>query len=222
MQLDRCLTLFNTLSPASTHPRTTKEPNMTSYSGGADPPRTLAERLSRLNDSLQALGERLKTSIASLVGDAIGDAVRAAVRNLLGNREAPALASFRDDRDYHDQFHRRDSQEADARDPWGDEERRWPEEDDYPSGWQRDAQRRDRPKRWRNALSAAVESALWWLKYQPRNRPVLTTLAVALAAGVTGFIAGPVLAAGAGVLASVAGLLLTANATQSAAELASG
>jgi hypothetical protein len=203
---------------------------MTSYPGGTDPPRTLVERLSRLNDSLQALGERLKTSIASLVGDAIGDAVRAAVRNLLGNKEAPAIAGFRDDRDYRepyrprddrDQFHRSDYRDVDARDPWGDE-RRWPEEDDYSSRWDSTEQRHDRPRRWRNALGAAVESALWWLKTQPKHRPVLTTLAVALAAGITGFVAGPALAAGAGVLASVAGLMLTANATQSAAEIASG
>jgi hypothetical protein len=205
---------------------------MTSYTGGADPPRTLAERLSRLNDSLQALGERLKTSIASLVGDAIGDAVRAAVRNLLGNREAPTLAaSFRDDRDYRetyrprddrDQFHRTDFRDADARDPWGDDDHRWSEEDDVSSRWDGSEQRQDRPRRWHNALGAAAQSALWWLRYQPRNRPVLTTLAVALAAGITGFVAGPALAAGAGVLASVAGLLLTANTSQSAAEIASG
>jgi hypothetical protein len=205
---------------------------MTSYTGGADPPRTLAERLSRLNDNLQALGERLKTSIAALVGDAIGDAVRAAVRNLLGTRETPALAAgFRDDRDYREPYrprddrealHRSDHRDADARDPWGDDERRWPEEDDYPSRWESEERPQDRPKRWHNALGAAAQSALWWLRYQPRNRPVLTTLAVALAAGITGFVAGPALAAGAGVLASVAGLMLTANATQSAAEIASG
>jgi hypothetical protein len=186
---------------------------MTSYTGGADPPRTLAERLSRLNDNLQALGERLKTSIASLVGDAIAEAVRDAVRKLLGTREAPGVNTFRDDRDDRD---------SDAQDPWAEGERRWPEEDDNASRWQRDVQRQQRPRRWRNALGASIESALWWLKYQPRNRPVLTTLAVALAAGVTGFVAGPALAAGAGVVASVAGLLLTANATQSAAEIASG
>jgi hypothetical protein len=67
-----------------------------------------------------------------------------------------------------------------------------------------------------------LQAALWFLKRQPRRRPVLTTLAVTLAAGVTGFVAGPVLAAGAGVLASVAGLLLTADAYQSAAELSAG
>jgi hypothetical protein len=194
---------------------------MTFYTG-ADPPRTLAERLSCLNDSLQALGQRLKASIASLVGEAVADAVREAVRRLLGGKGAPAEDDSRDDRDQRDQFTRRDYRDTDAHDPWAEVEHRWPEDDHSASRWDMDVQRQERPKRWRNALGAAIESALWWLKCQPKNRPVLTTLAVALAAGVTGFIAGPVLAAGAGVLASVAGLLLTANATQSVTELASG
>jgi hypothetical protein len=67
-----------------------------------------------------------------------------------------------------------------------------------------------------------LQAGLWFLKRYPRQRPFLTTVCVTLAAGVTGFVAGPVFAAGAGVLASVAGLMLTAEASKSAAELASG
>jgi hypothetical protein len=47
-------------------------------------------------------------------------------------------------------------------------------------------------------------------------------VAVGLAAGVTGYVAGPALAAGVGVLASLASLLLTADATRSAARILSG
>ena len=43
---------------------------MNHHFGSPDPPRTLTERLARLNDNLQTLGERLKTSIAGVVGDA--------------------------------------------------------------------------------------------------------------------------------------------------------
>jgi hypothetical protein len=71
-------------------------------------------------------------------------------------------------------------------------------------------------------VGAALQAALWFVKRQPRRRPVLTSLAVTVAAGVTGFLAGPALAAGAGVLASVAGLVFTADAAKSAAELAAG
>lgn len=186
--------------------------------GSPAPPRTLAERLARLNDNLQALGERLKASIAGVVGDAIAEAVRDAVRGLLGGKGAPP-DPFRDARDYRDRHgpaHDRDR----ADDPWGEDDRRWEDEEDFTPPRETPERGTGTGSRWRNALSAAFQAALWFLKQQPRRRPVLTTLAVTLAAGVTGFVAGPVLAAGAGVLASVAGLLLTADASQSVAELA--
>jgi hypothetical protein len=186
---------------------------MNHHYGSPDPPRTLAERLERLNANLQTLGERLKSSIAAVVGDAIADTVRDAVRSLLGGKEAPADPY----RDHRDPAHYRDEVE----DPWGEEDRRW-EGEDFAPAREATPRRTGIGRRWRSAASAAVQAALWFLKRWPRRRPVLTTLAVALAAGVTGFVVGPTLAAGAGVLASVAGLMLTADASQSAAELAAG
>ena len=184
--------------------------------GSPDPPRTLADRLERLNDNLRTLGERLKASIAGVVGDAIADAARDAVRGLLGSKEAPA-DPYRDHRDHHARSYYRDGED----DPWGEEDRGW-EEEFVPPARETPPTREVAGRRWRNAMSAAVQAALWFLRRQPRRRPVLTTLAVTLAAGVTGFIAGPVLAAGAGVLASVAGLLFTADASKSATEFAAG
>jgi hypothetical protein len=180
--------------------------------GSPDPPRTLAGRLERLNDNLRTLGERLKASIAAVVGDAIADAARDAVRGLLGSKEAPADPY----RDHHARSYYRDGED----DPWGEEDRGW-EDEVIPSARETPPTREGAGRRWRNAMSA-VQAALWCLRRQPRRRPVLTTLAVTLAAGVTGFIAGPALAAGAGVLASVAGLLFTAEASKSATEFAVG
>jgi hypothetical protein len=187
---------------------------MNHYYGSPDPPRTLAERLERLNDNLKTLGERLKASIAAVVGDAIAEAVRDAVRGLLGSKEAPADPY----RGYPAAGHYRDGED----DLWGEEDRRWEDDEVYTPARKTTATRNGAAGRWREAMSAALQAALWFLKQQPRRRPILTTLAVTLAAGVTGFIAGPILAAGAGVLASVAGLLLTADASKSAAELAVG
>ena len=188
---------------------------MNHFYGPPDPPRTLAERLGRLNDNLQTLGDRLKASIAAVVGDAIADAARDAVRGLLGSKEAPT-DPYRDRHDNYAPAYYRD--EGD--DPWGEEDRGWEGEVVRPA--RETPTRKGAGRRWRNAVSAAVQAALWFLRRQPRRRPVLTTLAVTLAAGVAGFVAGPALAAGAGVLASVAGLLLTADTSQSAAELAVG
>jgi hypothetical protein len=184
--------------------------------GSLDPPLTLTERLSRLNDSLQSLGVRLKASIASLVGDAIGEAVRDSVRNLLGSKEVPSNP-YHDHRDHHAPAHSHDRVDN----PWGEEDR-WSGTDDEVYATARDtpAAGSDKHNRWGNAMSAALQACLWFLKQQPRRRPLLTTVCVTLAAGVTGFIAGPLLAASAGVLASVASLLLTAESSKSAAELA--
>jgi hypothetical protein len=201
------------------NPHINKEFTINHQYGSLDPPRTLAERLSRLKDDLQSLGERLKTSIASLVGDAVAETVRDSLRKLLGGKEAPSQECFHQRRDHFSRSDYRDERD----DPWNQEERRWSEEDDFePPARRTTATNSVAPKRWRNALTAALQTCLWFLKQQPRQRPVLTTVCVTLAAGVAGFVAGPVLAAGASVFASVAGLLLTTEASQSAAEFASG
>jgi hypothetical protein len=96
--------------------------------GSPDPPRTLAERLSRLNDSLQSLGERLKASIAGFLGDTIADAVRDSVRGLLGGREE-SHDPYRDRRDHHSPGYYQEGED----DPWGDEDRGWREEEFAPA-----------------------------------------------------------------------------------------
>ena len=194
---------------------------MNHYYGPPDPPRTLAERLARLNDDLRTLGERLKASIAGVVGEAIADAVRDSVRDLLGGKNSTG-DPYRDRVGGRPRDPYREYPGGGEDDPWG-EDRRWQDEDEsYPPAREAPTPRAGTGRRWRSALAAAVQTCLWFLKRQPRRRPVLTTLAVTLAAGVTGFVAGPALAAGAGVLASLASLLLTADASQSAAELAAG
>ena len=50
----------------------------------ADPPLTLAERLDRLNNTLQSLGQQVKDAVASAIGTAVAGAVRDGVRGLLG------------------------------------------------------------------------------------------------------------------------------------------
>jgi hypothetical protein len=191
---------------------------MPPYHGSTDPPRTLTARLRRLNDNLQELGERLRASIVAIVGETISETIRDALRRLLRAREMPTEPY----RDYRDRSPTRDYRGR-ADDPWSEDEPRWSDEEDhYVRHREGVVQRSDAPQRWGNAMSAALQTALWFVKQQPKRRPVLTTLAVTLAAGITAFVAGPVFAAGAGVVASIAGLLVTADATKSAAEIAAG
>jgi hypothetical protein len=187
---------------------------MNGYPAPTGPPRTLVERLAQLNDSLQALGEKLKSTIASLIGSAIAEAIRDVVRSLLGSEQDSPPRHFPDRLDGWDNTGQ----------VWQDESPRWSgEEDYYPADrTAAPASKQNPARRWRNACSAGLQTALWWLAHQSCRRPILTTVAVGLAAGVTGFVAGPALAAGVGVLASIASLLLTADASRSAAQILSG
>jgi hypothetical protein len=174
-------------------------------------PRTLAERLGRLNDTLAGLGGQVRSRIAGTVGEAVGDAVRAAVRSLLGERESHAAGKCPAQRDDCGPW----------ASPFGADE----DEDDYPDApparYRGAAPKASGPSRWRGALAAAAQSALWWLRRQRSRRPVATTSLVALAAGLTALAAGPALAACAGVVASAACLLVTADSAASLADMLS-
>jgi hypothetical protein len=191
---------------------------MDSWHSRADAPRTLAQRLRHLKADLQGLGERLKTSIASVIGQAIADAVRDAVRWLLGGQEEPVAPSPGNPYNrWDDPDERLWSQQGEERDWLHDDASFAPRSEGTAPG----KASKETAQRWRHAWTAGLQTALWWLARQSCRRPIVTTVAVGLAAGVTGYVAGPAMAAGVGVLASVASLLLSVDATRSAAELLS-
>jgi len=154
----------------------------------ADPPLTIGERLDRLNNTLQALGQQLKDAIASAISSAVAGAVRDAVRSLLGPADEPA--EFRDRR-------YRDWEEPTDLD-WDRPDRPlWQEDQDYPPDRRLGSTPRHAPRsRWSEALGVALQAGLCWLRHQPRRRPVLTAVVVAVAAGLTALLAGPAVGAG--------------------------
>jgi len=161
----------------------------------------LAQRLDRLSDTLQSLGQRLKESIAEAVSSAVSGAVRDAVCGLLGTLNEPDRF---DDRPWH-----QDPDEPSWRNPGRP---LWAEDEDFmPAARHPLTTRRYTSSRWSEALGVGLQAGLCWLRHQPRRRPLLTTVLVAAAAGLTALFAGPAVVAGASVLASTAGLLLTAD-----------
>ena len=165
---------------------------MNTYRGRADPPRSLAERVRRVDDSLRAMMEDVKTSIATVVGEAIADAVRDAIQRLLGGERRPIEPTRREVRDPWEH------------DPWADErDDGWSEvEEDFPP---RLATKPD--SRWREVAGAALTAALWCLKNPPSRRAFLATAGMTLVAGAAAFLVGPAFASCAGVVASLAGML---------------
>jgi hypothetical protein len=192
---------------------------MDSWHSPVCPPPTLAQRLQHLKADLHGLGERLKTSIASVIGQAIADAVRDAVRWLLGGQEEPKAPNPGSPYDrWDDPDERLWGQQGEERDRLQDDGSLVPRSEGTAPG----KASKEKAQRWRHAWTAGLQTALWWPARQSCRRPIVTTVAVGLAAGVTGYVAGPAMAAGVGVLASVASLLLSVDATRSAAEILSG
>jgi len=177
----------------------------TPYRAHADPPITLTDRVRQLNDNLQDLALRLKDAIATAVGRAVAQAVRDGVNALLGAREE------------HPDPKRFDGRPQADRRAWDDEDAPWfdPAEEVVPPA----QPARPAANRWKEAGRAALQTALWWLRQQPRRRPILTTTLVAVAAGSVALVAGPGFAACVSVIASIASLLLTDDSARSAADL---
>jgi hypothetical protein len=150
-------------------------------------------------------------AFASAIGWAVADAVRDGVGGLLGVEEGPQRGL-----EYHDDRHRFGRHDWDDHDDHRDEDDPWRDDDRLPIP-SKPARRTN--SRWKEAVRAAMQTGLWWLRQQPTKRPVLTTTLVALAAGSAAFVAGPTLVACVSVVASVVGLLMTAETPTTAAGL---
>lgn len=175
------------------------------------PPRSLAERLEQLNDTLQSLGDQLKEAIAAAIGTTVAQAVRDAIRGLLGESAGSSgypPRSWQDDPPWHE----RSWQEWEP-DRWSEQNAQLSHEPSRPRG-----SARNTSLRWQHALGTALQTSLFWLRQQKSRRPVLTGSLVALTAGLTAFYFGPAAAAGVGLLASWASLILTAEGASAAAE----
>jgi hypothetical protein len=194
---------------------------------------TLVERLQKLNDSLAGLGRRLRDSVATVVGSAVAEAVRDGVRRLLD--QVNPTPSVKDDEPPRRDFPRRGDRFDDDRFDNGGYYREpggWPRDqgseftddqadgglwsDRYESEPELPTHEPETPNRKVNRLEYAMTTCrrrrhLVDAAEQDASS-VLTTVAVAVAAGIAAFFAGPAAAAGLGVLSAVGGMVLTADA----------
>ena len=167
---------------------------MSQFSAWLPSRRQLQQHLARLVDTLEALVQRLRESIARTVGEAVANAVHEITLRL--GHSAPNS----------------------ARSAWADRES-W-EGERYDSEWDdgpvyvRDRNRDDDAmestaeapaSRWRHAMSVGCQTAAWWLARQVGRYPVLTSTSLGLTAALVSYIAGPIVGVG---LAGIGGALL--------------
>jgi hypothetical protein len=167
--------------------------------------RYLMERLDRLYDALSQLGQRLRESIASLVGQHVGDLVRETVQAVLENRlpEAKQRLPSYPEPSYRRTFpdERGDPRYGAPQNPgfWYDDE-----EDYHPQFTTPKPQPATQPMRLWSLLLAGVQAFGWWIKNQPRRISVRKVLGIGAASIVAGLVLGPF----AGILTAVAGSAL--------------
>jgi hypothetical protein len=160
--------------------------------------RFLMDHLERLHESLELLGQRLRGSIAQLVGTQVGDAVRDAVEGLLSCRPMPVPERWRpEERRWHDPRPHDDGYGKDGY---------W--QDDEPEPQQEFATAPpESPSCWKTLLAGAVQVALWWLRRGPQGLSLWQALGVGGTAGAAALMGGPVTGAVLVVLATT--VLLT-------------
>jgi hypothetical protein len=203
--------------------------------------RLLSAQLGRLNHHLLQLGQGLRERIAGAIGRTVCEVVREAVHAALAEFAAspfpssatpppsPRRPPFWDEPD-DDQQRNLGTEPNEFDDPLTPEARDdWLPRTQSLSGsgaGETSPAPAASASPWMRALAAACQAAAWWLRRQPQRHPLLTTLAVGLAAGVAAYSVSPLLAAGATVVGSAVTLLLVADATTSAVQaltsLASG
>ncbi len=156
--------------------------------------RFLSDRLERLHDALENLGQRLREGIAHLVGGHIGDAVRdalaSALQHKLPSRPHDAYSAhnvagephgFHDDSDMRQDF--------------------WREREYEPPPPAPEPKAELKPRRWQPLLAGGMQLASWCLQHRPKPRTLKRMVGIGAVAGLITLLAGPLI----GSIVAVAG-----------------
>jgi hypothetical protein len=179
--------------------------------------RILAAHVERLGDTLQAITERLRETVAQTVSNNLASALREAVHALfIESRPGRAVPSPCPPSPYParptwgepDPFDRDEDDPDLPADDWsGTSLRGWREvECEKPASNTPGSQQTG--VRWHRALAVGCQAAAWWLRRQVGRWAALAALGIGL------FAAGAALTAGAGLAESALGLLTLADAVQ--------
>jgi len=175
-------------------------------------PPPLLQNLQHLNHQLRDLTNQLKHDIAVAVGETVASTVKSFLRRLLdaGEPPRPALPN-------REAYLDRDMPFRESELPmqhWSKDPDAWFNDvEDEPFETPPPATPPGPPSFMKKALATGVQAGLWWLRQQPRRRPILSTLAVAALAGGGTLLAGPTVGAGLAVMGSMAGMIVSGSAS---------
>jgi hypothetical protein len=178
----------------------------------------LARHLSRLSDTLETFGSRLREAVSSAVGETVSGIIRETVRALLEGQSNSPTSSGRlaqpapPSRPLWREEHYPDEE------PWIDDRNGNPPEGDYddPPPVQR-VEDRSTSSRLPRAIATGLHTTLCWLRHSVGRYPVVTAVAVGLLTALATYAGGPLAAALVGVMGSAFNLFSLAQAVETGA-----
>ena len=191
--------------------------------------RSLSAHLDRLRETLDRLHGRLREAVAEAVSGSTAGAVKDAVlAAMLAPDVSPPYESptFRTSSRPYDQPRYRDGPSW-SEDPYRSSWERDPYDED-PDRYERDEGVDDPApvvtpepspestgRRWGQAIAVGCQAAAWWLRRKSADGYVaVAALGVGVAAGITAYFVGPVVAAAAALAGSTLGLAVMADAAR--------
>jgi hypothetical protein len=198
----------------------------------------LTERLDRLRQTLNSLSGELVEGVAASIAQTVAGVVRDTLLALLTKgRSRPDLPERDRSRWSHNHpaplwggLDEEDDpmwpEDHEATPMWGNsDEDRWPDSPSdrrLPVTSTQPPTTQPRVRRWVSALAASWQAAGWWLARKPGRYPVMTALAIGLAAGVATWAGGPLAAAGMTLIGTALGLVSLAQVAGSGASAVAG
>jgi hypothetical protein len=179
----------------------------------------LARHLTRLSETLETIGERLREAVSAAVGDTVSGIVRETVRALLADQPFVSTSSgtYSPSPGQRRPLCARPDYPDDE--PWFDDPDGYRSDDYYeeaPPAPRADAT--PTPSRVPRAFAVGIHTTLCWLRCRIGRFPVLTVISVGLLAVAATFWGGPLAAAAVGLAGSAFGLLSLAEGVQDGAE----
>jgi hypothetical protein len=183
----------------------------------------LACHVSRLSDSLEALGARLREAVAAALGQAVADAVREAVlAALVAPGDSPGPDRPRWDAPSAAPAWDRPHQTDDCYgSPWADQDAAWPPEEEPPVPEARPGRGGARARLAR-AVAVGLEASAWWLRRYAGRWCLRAAAAVGLVAALAAYALGAWAAAGVGLAGLALSLLSLAEISRARAEAPDG
>jgi hypothetical protein len=168
--------------------------------------RLVARHLSRLSNTLETFGVRLREAVSSAVGETVSGIVRETVRAVFAEKPTLPPMPGQVAQPAHQAPSLWASQEDGEDEPWFDDPDPYLADENAMRPSPRTAPTAG-PSRWPQAIAVGLHTTICWLRRSIGRYPVLTAIAIGLLTALATYAGGPLAAAAVGLAGSVCNVL---------------